>query len=297
MSAIIAAGALWRHFAPFGLDSGHLRRLLTRSVYYLFLPALVLKVLWHAPINVDSLRISATAVSGVIFALVITRLMYRLFTVDRPTLGAMLLAASFPNVTYMGLPVLTALYGDWAGSVAIQYDLFGTTPLLFTLGIAIASRFGADGESRFDVSEILRVPALWAAMLAILLHFAAIAPNAAADKVLGLLSVPVVPIMLFAIGLSLSWQHLRRHRLPLLIPVVLVQFLALPLFAWGLAGSLGLRGEWLDAVVLEAAMPCMVLGIVLCDRYGLDSALYAAAVTLTTVASLGVIPLWYSLLA
>jgi predicted permease len=40
-------------------------------------------------------------------------------------------------------------------------------------------------------------------------------------------------------------------------------------------------------------MPSMVLGIVFCDRYGLDTALYAAAVTVTTALSLITLPFWY----
>jgi predicted permease len=48
-------------------------------------------------------------------------------------------------------------------------------------------------------------------------------------------------------------------------------------------------------VVLEAAMPSMVLGIVICDRYGLETGLYAQAVTLSTAASLFVLPMWHRL--
>jgi predicted permease len=49
----------------------------------------------------------------------------------------------------------------------------------------------------------------------------------------------------------------------------------------------------LAAVVMEAAMPSMVLGIVICDRFELDASLYAAAVTLTTALSLLTLPLWF----
>jgi hypothetical protein len=51
----------------------------------------------------------------------------------------------------------------------------------------------------------------------------------------------------------------------------------------------------LTGTVIEAAMPSMVLGLVFCDRYGLDTALYAAAVTLTTLLSLLTLPLWSGL--
>jgi predicted permease len=47
---------------------------------------------------------------------------------------------------------------------------------------------------------------------------------------------------------------------------------------------------------MEAAMPSMVIGIVLCDRYGLDTGLYAAAVTLTTLLSLFTLPVWSGML-
>jgi len=39
-----------------------------------------------------------------------------------------------------------------------------------------------------------------------------------------------------------------------------------------------------------------VLGIVFCDRYKLDSALYAMMVTVTTALSLITLPLWHQLL-
>jgi hypothetical protein len=50
-------------------------------------------------------------------------------------------------------------------------------------------------------------------------------------------------------------------------------------------------------VTLLAAMPTMVFGIVICERYGLDTELYAAAVTLTTITSLVTLPIWFNWLS
>ena len=60
----------------------------------------------------------------------------------------------------------------------------------------------------------------------------------------------------------------------------MVKLLLMPLFAWYFIEHLQLQGERAIAAVLEMAMPSMVLGIVFCDRYRLDSSLYAMAVTL-----------------
>ena len=70
-----------------------------------------------------------------------------------------------------------------------------------------------------------------------------------------------------------------------------------PLLVWGTALGVGLDGVILIGTVMEAAMPSMVIGIVLCDRYGLDTGLYAMAVTLTTLLSLVTLPLWSGLLS
>ena len=59
---------------------------------------------------------------------------------------------------------------------------------------------------------------------------------------------------------------------------------------------IGLSGDLRAAVVIEAAMPSMVLGIVLCDRFKLDVGLYATAVTVTTALSIVALPVWFHLL-
>jgi predicted permease len=73
-----------------------------------------------------------------------------------------------------------------------------------------------------------------------------------------------------------------------------IQLLLTPLIIWGASDLIGLGGEVRTAVVLEAAMPSMVLGIVLCDRYRLDSGLYAMAVTLSTALSIVTLPAWFA---
>jgi predicted permease len=86
------------------------------------------------------------------------------------------------------------------------------------------------------------------------------------------------------------------HQLLRVVPVLLIQLVFMPLLVWGLALASGLDGRLLPPVVLEAAMPSMVLGMVICDRYGLDTPFYATAVTLSTALSMFTLPLWYRLL-
>jgi predicted permease len=70
--------------------------------------------------------------------------------------------------------------------------------------------------------------------------------------------------------------------------------LLMPLFALFVVGHLSLADNYQAAAVLDLAMPSMVLGIVFCDRYRLDSSLYAMTVTVTTALSLISLPIWHS---
>lgn len=297
MAALILCGLLWRQLRPGGLDGDSTRTVLTSTVYYLFLPALVLKVLWQAPMGMNSVSIAVIAASAVFFAMLASWTVCRSCGQTGKVTGAVILAASFPNATYMGLPVLESIYGEAGGSIAIQYDLFACTPLLLTVGVMVARHFGTGGHRGGVFRELLFVPPLWAAVLAVLLNVLEVPFPAWLHGWLGMISATVVPLMLFSLGLGLRLDTWRPSFLPILIPIILLQLVLTPALAWFLAHVMGLEGMNRVAVVLEAAMPSMVLGIVFCDRYKLDTGLYAAAVTVTTALSLITLPLWFEWLA
>lgn len=295
MTGLILCGVAWRWLRPAGLEPLHTRKVLTSLVYYLLLPALVLSVLWKVDLGQGSLYIALTAASGVIAGLLLGALSCRVCRNSAAETGAVILASAFPNATYMGLPILEATFGPWARSVAIQYDLFACTPLLFTLGILVAARFGnSQDKPRQWYDDLIRIPALWAALAAIALNLLEVPRPEAVHNLLSLLERGVVPLMLISLGLSLEWKASRWRLLPALIPVVIISLLVLPAVVLLIANGLGMSGELRAAVVLEAAMPSMVIGLVICDRFNLNVSLYAAAVTVTTVFSLITLPMWYA---
>ena len=297
MMFIIAAGMLWQWLSPGSIDSRTVRISLTNAVYYVFLPALVFQVLSHTAINLDSVRISFVASISVLAAMLFTWLVCRSCGMPRAITGAVILAAAFPNATYLGLPVLEALFGPQTGrGIAIQYDVFACTPLLLTVGMFLAARFGTEKLTQNPLMMLLRVPAVLAAIAGIVVQQLGIILPDMLEGALKMLSAAVVPIMLLAIGLSLRMNFLFNARWGSIMVVSLTQLVLMPLLALSLANVVGLQGTVKAGAVLEAAMPSMLLGIVICDRFGLDSAVYAAAVTVTTLLSLLTLPFWYSVL-
>ncbi|MGJ0483165.1 MAG: AEC family transporter [Methylomicrobium sp.] len=298
MFALIACGMAWRYGRPGGLSAELTRSVLTTLVYCLMLPALVLEVLWKADVGIHSLQYTLFGAVCLAFGMFSIWACGRLLRFKPQQMGAVLLAAAFPNVTYLGLPVLEQSFGHWARSVAIQIDLFAVAPVLLTFGIAAARHYGQNNDStRQPPWAFLTAPPFLAAMLAVILNLCRVPAPDWIASVLKNLAAGVVPLMLISLGLALSWRAVTLRNLPYVTPVILIKMALMPLFALWFSQYLTLDQAHKNALILEMAMPCMVLGIVFCDRYQLDSSLYAMSVTLSTLLSLATLPFWYQVAA
>jgi predicted permease len=297
MTLLVACGVGWRMLSPAGLSAEKTRLVLTTFVYYLLLPAMVLEVLWTADIGFQSFQYMALGIGCILFAILCIWIVGALFRFDDKRLGAIILAAAFPNVTYLGLPVLEQTFGSWARSVAIQIDLFSLSPFLFTFGIMIVRHYGEDAaEKPKSALLFLNAPPFWAAAIAVILNLNEIIAPVWLAGALQKLSAAVVPLMLVSLGLALDWKSVSARNAPYVIPVILIKMFLMPLLAIFLVNYLPMEGKYKAAAVLDLTMPSMVLGVVFCDRYKLDSALYAMTVTVTTALSLITLPFWHGIL-
>ncbi|MDQ6995923.1 MAG: AEC family transporter [Mariprofundus sp.] len=304
MAAIILIGIGWRILL--GRKSAEsIRAHLAQAVYHIFLPALVLHVLWQAPVDLNTIRIPLVAALSVLLSLLAAFLLYgngKLVAAFLPgnsnkMVGALLLASAFGNFSYLGLPVLSQAFGDWAQVIAIQFDLLASTPILFTVGIVLARYYGHASEGDHVLLSLFQVPPLWAALAGLLLSVFAMPVPIWLDTALTTLAAAVVPLMLLSVGMALRWQSGWAARIPVLLPLMVIQLGLMPLIAWAACIGVGMPAQYLPPSVIEAAMPTMVLGLLVCDRFKLDVALYAEAVTLTTALSLFTLPIWLQIVS
>jgi predicted permease len=297
MALLIAAGVLWKRVAPKHIATQSHRRAITDIVYHLLLPALVLDIIWRTPLNNTSLQISFLAFCGVTVGLLLMWVALRLFKTGKNQTGTLLLAAAFPNATYLGLPVLDSVLGSHTQSIVLQYDLFACTPILLSFGILLAHHYGDSKTEVHPLRELVKIPPLWAVTVGVTLNLTGIEQPDFLHTSLSTLAGGVVPLMLIILGMSIRWDSLRLRFLPLLSLVALISLILVPLTVFGLSHWIDLGEQLMIPVTLIAAMPTMVFGIVICDRYQLDTELYAAAVTLTTITSLLTLPIAFYLLS
>jgi predicted permease len=291
---IIIAGALFRRIRPAGIDPGDVRVVINACVLNLFLPALCIKTLYQSPVDLETVLVPATAWITTGASLLLAAGVYAalggIMHLSPQEKGVLLIAAAFGNVTYLGLPVLTNLYGSTAAKYALFYDLLATTPLLWLAGAALASRYG-EGK-KFDLNEsgktIASLPPVWGIFIGMALHQMNAPLPLFVLKTLDMFGSLVVPLMIFSIGLALSLPKVKHAYA--IIPAVVIKLIAGPVIAYGTARMLGLTGVALTSCSIEGAMPAMVLSLLVAARFGLDVSLAAFVIVVTTVLSFFTLP-------
>jgi predicted permease len=276
------------------------RHALSVAVFNFFIPALAFSLMASAPIDRSLISIPLTGAVVVLVSLAAGSAAYRLLPwfreIPRPAVGVMILSAAFGNVMYLGLPVITEMLGAQYGYVAVLYDLLASTPILLTIGVFVAARYGSGKSVSVGASlkRVFLLPPLWGVVAGMAARLAGVAVPQLLLDTAGLMGRAVVPIMIFTVGLALDFRDIKR--LSIAVPALAIKLVLAPALAWWIGSRLGMNAEVLKATTIEGAMPVMVLSLLIADEFDLDVPLSAACITVSTVALFFTMPVMMSLL-
>jgi predicted permease len=283
---VILAGVIYKRLRIRGLDAEEVRIAINSAVLNIFLPALCVRAIYTANIDARLFLVPVTSwittVASLLLSLGLYSLLERIMHIAPAEMGVLVLGATFGNVLYLGLPVLSGLYGSEAAKYALFYDLLAATPALWIFGAAVASRLGEGRGTTIaeSVKTIATLPPIWGIAAGFGLKLTAVPLPGFLMKSLGMLGDTVVPLMLFSVGLALTLPNMKYAINAL--PAVFMKLLIVPLLAFLTGRLLGMQGEPLAASVVEAAMPTMVLLLLIAARFKLDVSLAAFLIVITT---------------
>jgi hypothetical protein len=276
------------------------RHALSVVIFNFFIPALAFGLMAGAPADRSLISIPLTAAIVVLASLFAGFAAYRLLPwfrdAPRPVIGTMIISAAFGNVMYLGLPVIIGMLGAQYGYVAVLYDLLASTPLLLTVGVFIAARYGSGKSVSFGASlkRVFLLPPLWGVAAGIAVRLGGVVVPEVALETASLMGKAVVPIMIFTVGLALDFRDVKR--LLVAAPALAIKLALAPALAWWIGSRLGIADGALKAAVIEGAMPVMVLALVIADEFDLDVPLAAACITVSTIALFFTMPVAMGLL-
>ncbi len=209
---------------------------------------------------------------------------------NRKTQASFLLTSMVGNTGYIGFPVSLALVGSDYFTWAIFYDMLGSTPGAYGLGVAIASRWGNHQTNwQRSLLTLLVNPALWGFCVGLAVRDVVIPPWA--ETSLRGFAWGVVALSLVLVGMRLSQLTSFKSIQPAVFSLT-IKMLLVPLVIGSGLWCLGVHGLVHRAILLQMAMPPAFATLVISEAYDLDHELAVTAIAIGSLTLLLTLPLW-----
>ena len=257
-------------------------RSLGRVVFYIFSPVLIFNLLMQNRLNLsEAVGVILLTICTIALMGLLTWLLGTFFKLERPVLMSILITTMFGNTGNYGLPLVSFAFGEKALSYAGIFFVT-TTFIFYTFGVLIASL------GHMDLKEaaigLLKIPMLYAVLLAIVISVLGIQLPAPIDRTIQLAAGGTIPLMLILLGVELTRVEFSGSLRAIQLSVFL-RLLIAPVVALIMAGLLGIEGFARQGSVTEASMPSIVSATVLATEYQLDSKLITAIIFISTLLS------------
>lgn len=215
---------------------------------------------------------------------------FRNTVLQPPTQASLILAAMLGNTGYLGFPITLAMVGKEYFAWALFYDLLGSFPGTYGLGVLLASRFGGGVQNHWQIAKsILINPALWGFGFGLL--FRQVTIPTVTEFWLEKFAWISVALSLVLIGMRLallkSWRSLPQAGMSLGIKMLLV-----PLILGSFLPMFGLTGAIAKIIVLQMAMPPAFATLVIAEAFNLDRDLAVTALATGAIVLLVTLPVW-----
>lgn len=270
---------------------------LNMFVIYVSLPALAL---YHIPkIEISTALLFPVGIAWIGFGLsfLFFKSLGALLGWPRKLIGALIITAGLGNTSFVGFPVIEALYGKEGLQTAIMVDQPGSFLVMATLGIGVASTYSKGNLSIHQIlKKVLFFPPFLAFLVATVLAFTQTDFPMELQGIWQRLGSTVTPIALIAVGLQLSLNFRSKHfpflGMGLLFKLVLTPLFFLIFYKYILQAE----GLHIDVSILEAAMPPMITGSIIAIQYGLKPKLSVMMIGYGIPISFLSLWFWYELL-
>ena len=277
-----------------GYLGGEVDRKLTKVILNITMPAMTLGAVATSA-ELPGTRELINLLEGVAvfygMALLLAMLLPRLIGGTKAQQSVWRFALSFPNVGFIGIPVVTAFFGPEAVIYAVIFML-PFNVLSYALGPVMLS----GGFRNFSFRKLF-TPAVVASVAALVMTLFRLRPPIQVGECLNIVGDITAPLSLMVIGSILAGLPIGRvFASPRLWALTALRLIVLPVLLRLLLQPLGMEELALSVAIVEMAMPVAANGSMLCMEYGGDMDTMAQATFLTTLLSMVTVPLMATVL-
>ena len=257
-------------------------RSLSRTAYFVFIPAFVFNIISEAKIDSElALQMLSFILVAQIAVALLGFLVGKALRQSREITAAFVLIATFGNVGNFGLPLIVFRLGETARTFATVYFV-ATVFISFVICVGVASWARSGGVTA--VFSVFKTPALIALIPALVFNITDVEVPIFLSRLSGLLGQAMIPVMLVTLGVQMG--QIPKIKINFnVFAASTVRLIGGPVLALLIVPYFGLEGLERSTGILQAAMPAAVLASIISLEYKLLPEFVTTTVLFSTLYS------------
>jgi len=258
-------------------------RSLSRTAYFVFIPAFVFNIISEAKIDSGlALQMLSFILVAQIAVALLGFLVGKALRQSREITAAFVLIATFGNVGNFGLPLIVFRLGETARTFATVYFV-ATVFISFVICVGVASWARSGGVTA--VFSVFKTPALIALIPALVFNITDLEVPIFLSRLSGLLGQAMIPVMLITLGVQMG--DIPKIKINFnVFAASTVRLIGGPVLALLIVPYFGLEGLERSTGILQAAMPAAVLASIISLEYKLLPEFVTTTVLFSTIYSI-----------
>ncbi|WP_304544747.1 AEC family transporter [Sulfurimonas microaerophilic] len=255
------------------------------NVYFLQVFLTFWGLLIH-PVDITLLYAPSIYFVIVLIALIISALFARYLFTQKKEYSIAMVAALIGNTGNLGIPLNIAIFGEESIPYTTVVNLVNVF-VVYTIGVYYYSRGSFDIKT--SLLNIVKLPILWAAIIAITLSVFHYKPSDEIMKMLMMGAYASMTMQLFLFGVYLYGTKIKEINKTLITWVLSFKFLLLPIVTFIVLYFIELDPMIKGIIFIELLMPLAVANVNLASLYECEPKVVTALVLISSVLFLGII--------
>ena len=238
------------------------------------------------PVDVTLLFAPSIYFVIVVIILIISALVAKKLFKDKKDYSIATVAAIIGNTGNLGIPLGIAIFGEESIPYTTVINLVNVF-IVYTVGVYYYSRGTFDVKT--SLKNIVKLPILWAATIAIVLSVLEYKPSDIVMNTLMMGAYASMTMQLFLFGIYMYGTKIKEISKSLVIWVLSFKFLILPLIAFLVLYNIELDSMIKGIIFIELMMPLAVANVNFASLYECKPRVVTALVFISSVVFLGAI--------
>ena len=222
----------------------------------------------------------------VLIVLLLSAFVAKLLFEDKKEYSIATIVALIGNTGNLGIPINIAIFGEESIPYTTIINLVNIF-IVYTIGVFYYSRGTFD--TRTSLKNILKLPILWAAILAILLSVNNYRPDGAILNMLMMGAYTSMTMQLFLFGIYMYGTKMREISKKLIVWVLSIKFIILPLITFVVLFNIEMPSMIKGIIFVQLLMPLAVANVNLSSLYDCKPKLVTGLVFISSFVFLGII--------